>query len=64
MPTIPVRTSFQCARSGWRPRPLSRKRLAHKIAQSIHQARQRGETRPIALYTSPFKVQPNCFFDS
>lgn len=51
MPPMLARTSFQCARPGWRPRPLSWQRLAHAIAQSIREARQRGETRPITLYT-------------
>jgi hypothetical protein len=51
MPTMRARTSFQCARPGWRPRQPRRQRLAHTIAQSIRQAQQRGETRPIALYT-------------
>jgi hypothetical protein len=51
MPAILSRTSWQCARPGWRPRQTSRRRLAQDIASSIYQARQRGEVRPISRYT-------------
>ena len=51
MHTVKSRTSFQCARAGWRPRRRGRQALASDIAASIQQHCARGSVRYPQEYT-------------